>query len=186
MKREDISRIFPDATKEQINEIMNLNGADVNQARGDSEQLQKDLTAAQNDLIAARNTISELEKVKGDAEKLQGEIDKYKQDEINRQQAEQQAAAQAKIEQRFGKVIGERKFINDHTRRGVLEDFGKALADETNAGKSDADIFAALTKDLNLFVSQNPPTNMPPFGNVDPGDNHMAAMRSAMGLPAKQ
>ena len=76
MKREDISRIFPEATKEQINEILNLNGADVNLARGNAEQIQRDLTAAQNDLTAARNTITELEKVKGDAEKLQGEIDK--------------------------------------------------------------------------------------------------------------
>lgn len=179
MKREDISRIFPDATKEQINEIMNLNGADVNQARGDSEQLRSDLTAA-------RNTISELEKAKGDADALQKQIDAFKKADADRIAAEAVAAEQAKLETRLNAVVGERKFASDYARRGVLEDFGKALKDEANTGKSDADIFAALTKDQNIFVSQNPPANMPPFGNVDPGDNHMAAMRSAMGLSAKQ
>lgn len=186
MKREDITRIFAGATQEQINEIMNLNGADINKAKGTTEQMQKDLEAARQDLATARNTISELEKAKGDADALQKQIDAFKQADADRAAAEAAAAEQAKLEARLNAVVGERKFNSEYTRRGVTEDFGKALKDEANIGKSDADIFAALTKDQDIFVSQNPPANMPPFGNVPPGDNHMAAMRSAMGLPAKQ
>ena len=77
MKREDITRIFAGATQEQINEIMNLNGADINKAKGTTEQMHKDQEAARQDLATARNTISELEKAKGDADALQKQIDAY-------------------------------------------------------------------------------------------------------------
>lgn len=39
MKREDITKLFPDATKEQIDELMNLNGADINAAKSGVEAL---------------------------------------------------------------------------------------------------------------------------------------------------
>lgn len=39
MKREDITKLFPEATKEQIDELMNLNGADINAAKSGVDQL---------------------------------------------------------------------------------------------------------------------------------------------------
>lgn len=33
MKRTDITELFPEATKEQVNAILNLNGADINSAK---------------------------------------------------------------------------------------------------------------------------------------------------------
>ena len=39
MKREDITKLFPDATKEQIDELMNLNGADINAAKSGVDAL---------------------------------------------------------------------------------------------------------------------------------------------------
>lgn len=50
MKRTDITALFPDATDEQINQIMNLNGADINKAKGDLTTLQGQLAAAQTEL----------------------------------------------------------------------------------------------------------------------------------------
>lgn len=47
MKRTDITALFPDATDEQINTLMNLNGADINNARRGVTDLQTQLTAAQ-------------------------------------------------------------------------------------------------------------------------------------------
>ena len=34
MKRADITALFPEATKDQIDQILNLNGADINAAKG--------------------------------------------------------------------------------------------------------------------------------------------------------
>lgn len=55
MKRDDITALFPDATKEQIDQIMNLNGADINAAKAGMTDLQSQLTNAQN-------RVAELEK----------------------------------------------------------------------------------------------------------------------------
>lgn len=50
MKREDITALFPDATKEQLDKIMALHGADINNARGGVDTLQQQLTAASAEL----------------------------------------------------------------------------------------------------------------------------------------
>lgn len=41
MKREDITGLFPEATAEQINKIMSINGADINTAKKGVDDLQK-------------------------------------------------------------------------------------------------------------------------------------------------
>jgi hypothetical protein len=55
MKREDISGLFPEATQEQINTIMAINGADINAAK-------KGLTDLQTENQAAQATIEDLQK----------------------------------------------------------------------------------------------------------------------------
>lgn len=50
MKRTDISEIFPEATKEQIDKLMGLNGADINNAKGELDTLKTQLSTAQAEL----------------------------------------------------------------------------------------------------------------------------------------
>ena len=75
MKRTDITALFPEATDEQIQKIMDLNGSDINKAKDGLEALRGQLSAAQT-------TIDELKaKPSGDAEKaaaLQKELDELK------------------------------------------------------------------------------------------------------------
>lgn len=66
MKRSDISRIFPDATKEQIEELIGLNGVDINAAKRDVEDLRAQLTAAQNDLAKAAESSKAAEAISGE------------------------------------------------------------------------------------------------------------------------
>ncbi len=47
MKRADIAELFPEAPKEAIDKLMALNGADVNAAKAEVEDLRKQLQAAQ-------------------------------------------------------------------------------------------------------------------------------------------
>ena len=47
MKRTDITALFPEATKEQIDKILDLNGADINAAKADMDGLRGQLAAAQ-------------------------------------------------------------------------------------------------------------------------------------------
>lgn len=55
MTRTDITAIFPDATKEQIDKLLDMNGGDINKAKGDLTALQGQLTAAQTELRALKD-----------------------------------------------------------------------------------------------------------------------------------
>ena len=50
MQRKDITDLFPDATKEQIDKLMGINGTDINSAKGELATLQTQLTAAQGEI----------------------------------------------------------------------------------------------------------------------------------------
>ena len=64
MKREDITKLFPDATKEQIDELMNLNGADINAAKSGIDQMKAQhadaLKKAQDDAAALQKQLNDL------------------------------------------------------------------------------------------------------------------------------
>lgn len=50
MKRADITDLFPEATKEQIDKILNINGTDIQAAKGDAEGLRGQLEAARAEI----------------------------------------------------------------------------------------------------------------------------------------
>lgn len=52
MKRTDITEIFPEATKEQIDKLMGINGADINSAKAEIEALRQQVTATSGKEIA--------------------------------------------------------------------------------------------------------------------------------------
>lgn len=54
MQRTDITALFPEATKEQIDKLMDINGADINKAKGDADGLRSSLSAAQTELAALK------------------------------------------------------------------------------------------------------------------------------------
>lgn len=54
MTRTDITAIFPDATKEQIDKLLDMNGGDINKAKGDLTALQGQLATAQTELQALK------------------------------------------------------------------------------------------------------------------------------------
>ena len=75
MKRTDITELFPDATAEQIDKIMDINGSDINNAKKGLEDLQKSLADAQAQLEASKSGADELTKAHERAEALQKELD---------------------------------------------------------------------------------------------------------------
>ena len=54
MKRTDITDLFPEASKEQIDRILDLNGQDINRAKGDQDTLRLQLSQAQNEIERLR------------------------------------------------------------------------------------------------------------------------------------
>jgi len=80
MKRTDITAVFPDATKEQIDAILNLNGADINSAKTGVTDLQTQLTAAQSRIteLEGKDNSAELQQAQERAQALQTELDGLK------------------------------------------------------------------------------------------------------------
>lgn len=155
MTREQVKSIFGDATSEQIDKLLNIHSTDIGAAKAPISDLQAKLDTANADLTAAKNTISQLEASKGDVEKLQQQIDSYKAAEDQRKQEAEAAEARAAIESRFNAVANGKTFLHDMVRKGVLDDFEKALADKANIGRSDADVFGDLVKDKGYFKPEN-------------------------------
>lgn len=95
MKRTDITALFPDATDEQIKQIMDLNGADINRAKGDLETVKADnaaLSAALEVAKAAGVPEDELKAIREKADSLQAELDGMKQAEALRLMREKVSA----------------------------------------------------------------------------------------------
>lgn len=78
MKRTDITELFPDATAEQINKLMDLNGADINKAKGDLDALKEQLSSVQTELDKHKSaaTGDALKDATDRANALQAELDK--------------------------------------------------------------------------------------------------------------
>lgn len=116
MKRADITKLFPDATDEQINSLLSINAAEVNNEK-------TRINTLENDLSTARADISRL-KEGPTAEKLQAEIDR-----ANGIQAELDALKQAEtIRGIREKVSGEKK-IPINLLTGDTEEACAAQAD---------------------------------------------------------
>ena len=113
MKRTDITELFPDATKEVIDKIMSLNGADVNAARAEVDNLKQQLAEAQSKQTATAG--EELQKAQQQIEQLTKELTGMKTAETIRLTRE--------------KVAGEKK-IPAHLLTGDTEEACAKQADE--------------------------------------------------------
>ena len=110
MKRTDITQLFPDAPKETIDKLMDLNGADVNAVKAEVENLKAQLAEAQKNKAG-----EELQKEKQQITQLQTELDGMKAAETIRLTRE--------------KVAGEKK-VPAHLLTGETEEACEKQADQ--------------------------------------------------------
>lgn len=184
MKREDLKKIIPDITDEQIDAVLNLRSAELGRTNKELEGLRSQVEAKDSEIADYKNTISELEKASGDAEELNKRIQELQKAITEREEADKQAATEKALADRFGAVLGEKKFVNDFTKNGIYAEFKTALEAEENKGKSDADIYAAIVKDRNgIFENPNPISITGGSINRDPGTMEDDQIRAVMGLP---
>lgn len=78
MKRTDITSLFPEATDEQINALMSINGNDINNAKKGVEELTASLSDAQTKLKEAESNSTALQEAIDRANGLQSELDSMK------------------------------------------------------------------------------------------------------------
>lgn len=184
MTRDDLKGIIEGITDEQLKAILDINSSDIGKAKGSLEAVQNKLDNAETKIGEYETKIGELEQSLGDAEALQKKIDDLQADIDARKQADEAAAAENALKGRFNTVCGDAKFLNDFTRTGLYNEFKTALSDEANTGKSDKDIYEAITKDKDdIFM---PEAGIPGVVSSTPGVGSTATdadIREIMGLP---
>ena len=74
MKRADITNLFPDATDEQIKALMDINGADINNAKKNIEELKGQLTTANETIGELKAGAGNLEEAQTKARLLEAEL----------------------------------------------------------------------------------------------------------------
>ena len=82
MKRDEVKALFPDATDEQIDKLMAINGADINKAKGDLDTVKAQLKTAQTELsgLKAQNDQDALTAAQEKAAELQAKLDAIEKD----------------------------------------------------------------------------------------------------------
>lgn len=191
MKREDIKKIFPDATEEQLKGLLDINTADIGKAKGEFEAVKTELEKANGTLKEYETTIADMKKSAEGNEDFKKKFEDLEQ-RIADEKAEAEKKAKAEAEEaeysnRFKTVVGEQKWRDALTEKAVYAEFKTALQDEANKGKGDKDILAALTQDKEYFAKD--PARVPAFSRgtgFAGGAADDAAVRAAMGLSPKK
>ena len=157
-------------TDEQINEIMNDHGAVVNAAKNGMTDLQEKVTTLEGQLAAHADydsIKSELETFRAGQPAIDRELTELREWKKGREYGD-----------RFTAVVGDKKFVNDVTRDHAFGKFTAAVDDPANEGKTDSDIFAAVTegKDVEWFASKVGIVMTPSNPHADP-DQHSSSVR---------
>lgn len=190
MKRDEIKKIIPEITDEQLNKIMDINSADIGKAKSTYETVVGELETAKGKIAGYEKKIGELEETiaNGDDFKTKFEDLKKQWDDEKAETArkEQEAKEEAALSERFKTVVGENKWRDELTEKAVYSEFKTALKDEANKGKGDKDILEALTKDKGYFSDPSKTPGIFSRGTNGGGAGSAAddsAVRAAMGLP---
>ena len=191
MKREDIKKIFPDATEEQLKGLLDINTADIGKAKGELEAVKADLEKANGTLKEYETTIADMKKSAEGNEDFKKKFEELEQriadEKAEAEKKAKEEAEEAEYSSRFKTVVGEQKGRDALTEKAVYAEFKTALQDETNKGKGDKDILAALTQDKEYFAKD--PARVPAFSRgtgFAGGEVDDAAVRAAMGLSPKK
>lgn len=151
MKREELKKIIEDITPEQLNAIMDLNGADIEREKKKSIALENELKESKESFDKLTSELETLKADNANGEEWKAKFEKLQSDiEAEKKQAEYDRIMKEKsesIEKRFNAVVGDKQFYNDPTRDFYLKKFSEALESKDFEGQGDSDIFHALTKD---------------------------------------
>lgn len=136
---------------EDVQKILAENGKDIEREKAKTAEANEEIKTLKEDKKSLEEKITELtenaqsaEEYKTQLETLQKEIkEKEEKDEADRIAKEKAES----VANRFGAVLGEKKFTHEAIKADYLKKFGDALENKDFEGKSDSEIFHELTKD---------------------------------------
>lgn len=189
MKREDIKKLFPNATEDQVDQVMNLHSADVGAHKNTITTLTTERDSLKTQLDAANNEIKSYKDldVEGIKQKAAEWETKYNTDtqKLKDQLAAEQygySVKDAVSGLKFSSTAAKNQFVSDLTAKKLPLQEGKLLG-------LDDYVKAYKEQDPGAFVPEN--EEKTPIavkgGGGGPNLGEDAALRAAFGLaPAKK
>lgn len=162
----------------------------INEHNKKVEKLTEQVNTANDTITDLKGKLEDANQV--DVKALQDKIKEFEDAEADRVQKENAQKETEALKARFNPLKGENKFLNEGTESWMFGEFKNALNLEENKGKSDAEIFAAITKDKNIYENPNTKFVNPPVGNQGGGavykskDDIMSIKNSSERLKAIQ
>lgn len=156
MKREDVKAIFAEATDKQLDKIMSLHGSDIEKYKGEVSMLKNEVAEKKTAFDNLNTEFEQLKAGNANAEDYKAKFEKLQDDIAEREKAakeeKERAERETNILNRYNAVAVNKdgkplEWTHDAIKADYLHKFTEALSDKANEGKSDADIFNALTKD---------------------------------------
>lgn len=186
MKREEVRELLPEISDEILGKLLDINSRDIGKAKGDADKYKAELESLKQQITEKDEAISKLEAASGDADKVREELERYKKADADRIAKEKADEEDRILTEAVTTAIGDKEFVNEMTKNGYIAEVKKALADPANKGKGAAELFDAMTKDVEgIFKNpQQTPVTVPPAnGGNSFSDVQDDMMRRVMGLP---
>lgn len=180
MKREDVSKIFAEATAEQIDKILDLNSADIGKAKKGFDDLKADLETAKQTITDINKQYDDLKAANASAEDYKTKYDELVAD--NKRKADEQAARELKAAERaeFDKYINEvrpKGWKKEMYANSYFDLYCEAKAQSENKAKTTADIIHELIKDdTTSFVGNEAEIKLGGAKPIGGGANRMAEL----------
>lgn len=159
-------------SKEEIKSILAEHGKSV---KVETEKVENKY---KKDIEDYKSTIDDL---KGQIEKApkSEEIENLQKTIADMEAKEQQRLADEKarkedeiLTNNIIEAFGDKKFVNDYTKKAIINDIKNGLKDANNGGKSAKDLFEEYTKDKSdIFANPNPVQDMPGMGDSEDNTN---------------
>ncbi|MBQ9757160.1 MAG: hypothetical protein IJW15_01925 [Clostridia bacterium] len=186
MTRDDLRGIIEGITDEQLKKILDINSQDIGKAKNDGQETKEALDVANQRVAELEGLMEKLKNSQCEAEEMKIKIDELQKviDERNLQSEKQQR--EKALKERFAAVVGEAKFLNEFTEKGVFEEFLKSLENPENQERTDNEIFTALTSGKeNLFDQRAEVPRIVSSTTGFGGELEDGEIREIMGLPAE-
>lgn len=184
MKREDVLKLFPEATPGQLKTLLDINCDDVEKAKGKLTTAEAELKQANETISTMTEEIQALKETGGTAEEYKNKLEQLQQDIAAK---EEQAKTEAADKELTDKIIAvfpqDKQFTSDYVKNGLVSDIKAKFAEDSTKGLQA--IFNELTQDKEgIFASQNPPGQMSGMSGADVAVSE-DTLRAAMGLSAE-
>ena len=148
----------------EIRKALAENYKTINEHNKKVEKLTEQVNTANDTITDLKSKLEDASKV--DVKALQDKIKEFEDAETERVRKENALKETDALKARFSPLKGENKFLNEGTENWIFDEFKTALSLEENKGKSDADIYAIVTKDKNIYENPNGRLKSPPVGNI--------------------